>query len=619
MNLGQRGKGKGHRGVMERIMLFFVFTNNTFFYPHSFVLGFLNFHSMRSTLFVQNKGFNLKSWEEEGMKKFVTKLHADVSRKEDISGKKVTEMDSMSDPDKAAESWDIRSMSEWIGFSSKDYSTFLKEYWGKRPLLIRKAIDKSNLFLNPEELVHFAMQDDTISRLIWKEDNDVPHDAFSKLETDSLSQWKIKRGPFEAEEFVRESKEWTVLVQEMDRHIPELSDIMTGFQSFLPSWRLDDIQVSYAPTGGGIGPHVDNYDVFLVQGRGLRRWSIENKKLSVEEEHSRLVRNSEVRTLDTFDADFSWILEPGDMLYLPPRVPHEGISIDDQCMTYSVGFRAPRLDELITEFTSTILKDVTEEEIFYKDGELSFEDSDLAGPLRGEISQDSILKMKEMVRSKLLSYIQDAKYLDKNNAWIGKLLTKPRRRSGDREVDEYPIPFYMYETVNDLPWHSVEEVMLQIENFVERQGLEVRNSQIKSCIPAYDNKSEINEATSLSQIEKEKSCMVLYQAEGVKFAYIDAHLFIDGHIYDIRGIEDIGQKLCHSSRLCPKELITLLLQKPPADNEDKEMSTSDVTNSRQRKKSFYRLLSQLLNEGYIYPSKENFDVQQYKAEDREEM
>jgi 50S ribosomal protein L16 3-hydroxylase len=205
--------------------------------------------------------------------------------------------------------------------------TFLARHWQKRPLLIRGAIPGFRNLLSIEELYRLAARDDCESRLIGREGR----------------TWEMEHGPFEPDVYGKlPSTRWTLLVQGLNHFLPAADALMRRF-AFVPYTRLDDVMVSYAVKGGGVGPHIDSYDVFLLQGEGRRRWRISHQR-NIE-----LDPNAPIRVMKNFRAEQEWVLEPGDMLYLPPGVPHEGVALDP-CMTYSIGFRAPSAQELATQF-----------------------------------------------------------------------------------------------------------------------------------------------------------------------------------------------------------------------------------------------------------------------------
>jgi len=209
---------------------------------------------------------------------------------------------------------------------------FLRDYWQKKPLLIRQAFPVFGGLLDPQQLIELACTEDVQARLV----------------TQQRGRFDLQQAPFEPQDFNRLGKtkggkaQWTVLVQGVNHHLPEAAALLKHF-SFIPHARLDDLMVSYAPKGGGVGPHFDSYDVFLLQGSGHRRWQI-----SAQADRS-LIVGAPLRILRDFRVEQEWVLETGDMLYLPPHYAHNGIAEDD-CMTYSIGFRTPAYQELAEQF-----------------------------------------------------------------------------------------------------------------------------------------------------------------------------------------------------------------------------------------------------------------------------
>ncbi len=202
---------------------------------------------------------------------------------------------------------------------------FFSEYWHKKPLLIRQAIPDFTPLLSAEELFELAGKDDVESRLI----------SFFKR------NWEMKNGPILSLP-LKEKKDWTLLVQGVNLHNKKADALLRQFR-FIPDARLDDLMISYAKDGGGVGPHFDSYDVFLLQAHGQRRWRIgAQKDLS-------LIKGMPLKILSNFKAEEEFVLNPGDMLYLPPHYAHDGIAIGD-CMTYSIGFRAPSFQEIGESF-----------------------------------------------------------------------------------------------------------------------------------------------------------------------------------------------------------------------------------------------------------------------------
>lgn len=204
---------------------------------------------------------------------------------------------------------------------------FLRDYWQKKPLLIRNAIHDFVAPLSKKEVLTLARRDDAESRLITRDTN----------------MWRIEHGPFSARDF-RPPKTilWTVLVQDVQHFSHEAHELLESF-NFIPQARIDDLMVSYAVAGAGVGPHFDSYDVFLLQGSGRRRWQISSQK------DLRLKADLPLKVLSHFKPTEEFILNTGDMLYLPPSVAHNGIA-ETECLTWSVGFRAPSTQELSMAF-----------------------------------------------------------------------------------------------------------------------------------------------------------------------------------------------------------------------------------------------------------------------------
>lgn len=210
-----------------------------------------------------------------------------------------------------------------------DASHFLRHYWQQKPLLIRQGLPQFQSPLSPDELAGLALETEIESRLVF--------------ERRGKNHWQVEQGPFDEKRLTTlPSSGWTLLVQGVDTWLDEVSALLDEF-ALLPRWRLDDVMVSYAPTGGSVGPHFDNYDVFLLQGAGKRRWKIGPRC----DETTSTLPNTPLRIMANFETVEEHLLEPGDILYLPPRVAHWGVSEDDDCMTYSIGFRAPLASEML--------------------------------------------------------------------------------------------------------------------------------------------------------------------------------------------------------------------------------------------------------------------------------
>jgi len=218
-------------------------------------------------------------------------------------------------------------MSERFTLAGLTAGGFLRRYWQKKPLLARRALVECAGIVQPGTLFSLAGRDDLESRLVRREGQ----------------RWKVRYGPFDPRELRRLPRSgWTLLVQGVNHALPAAQKLLDEF-AFIPYARLDDLMVSYAPRGGGVGPHFDSYDVFLLQGEGRRRWRISRQR------DLALVDGAPLKILRRFRPSREWELQAGDLLYLPPRCAHDGVAITD-CITYSIGFRAPGAQELGTRF-----------------------------------------------------------------------------------------------------------------------------------------------------------------------------------------------------------------------------------------------------------------------------
>lgn len=214
-----------------------------------------------------------------------------------------------------------------INFDNIDLPTFLQDYWQKKPILLRNALPDFESPISAEELAGLSLEEEIESRIVVQKG---PED------------YQLKRGPFSEADYAElPEKDWTLLIQGCDRLLPEVADILNDFE-FLPRWRIDDIMISYATTGGNVGPHFDHYDVFLLQASGQRHWQITGQDCTEDN----YIQGLDLRLMKHFKIEENFILNPGDMLYLPPKVGHHGIALDDQCMTFSVGYRTYRGQEL---------------------------------------------------------------------------------------------------------------------------------------------------------------------------------------------------------------------------------------------------------------------------------
>lgn len=220
-------------------------------------------------------------------------------------------------------------------FGDISIETFLKDYWQKKPLLVRNAFPDFQPPIDPDDMAGLSLEEDVESRLILEDGKDC--------------KWELWNGPFTEETFESLPEEkWTLLVQATDQWVPEMADLLRHF-TFLPSWRLDDIMASFAVKGGSVGPHFDQYDVFLIQAEGQRHWQVGPKA----SEKSSTLKDTQLSILAEMEVTEEWTVNPGDLLYIPPKYAHNGVAINE-CMTFSIGFRAPSEAEILQGFTDFI-------------------------------------------------------------------------------------------------------------------------------------------------------------------------------------------------------------------------------------------------------------------------
>ncbi len=265
---------------------------------------------------------------------------------------------------------------------------FLEEYWQRKPLLVRQALPGFNGVVSRDEVFDLACDPDVESR--W-----VRHDS---------DTWEVEHGPQRRSRLRGKRTPWTVLVQGLNLWVPEGDALLHSFD-FIPQARLDDLMVSYAVDGGGVGPHFDNYDVFLLQGMGKRRWLIGDQK-----DHT-LVEGAPLRILKDFRPVHDWVLEPGDLLYLPPHWAHNGIAVGE-CMTYSVGFRTPTAQELGVEFLGWLQERICLDKVY----------ADPGLPL-----QDNSARIGDAMVDQVMGMLQDIRW-DRGMVaeFLGAYLTEPK-------------------------------------------------------------------------------------------------------------------------------------------------------------------------------------------------
>jgi 50S ribosomal protein L16 3-hydroxylase len=289
-----------------------------------------------------------------------------------------------------------------IQFANFDTAAFLRDVWQKHPLLIRNPWPGWTNPLEPDELAGLACEDDVESRLI----------------TQSQSSWALEQGPLGEDRFGRLGKApWTLLVQAVDHHVPAVAALLEPFR-FIPNWRVDDVMVSYAVDHGGVGPHFDQYDVFLIQGLGQRRWQVG----PLCDQDTELLPHDDLRLLANFEPTDEWVLDPGDILYVPPRFGHNGIAVGDDCMTYSVGFRAPSRAELLSGWTEQLVDELDDGDR-YADPGLAAQDNP------GQISATALAQLHEMVAGRMQDLAAFAR-------WFGQYSTRPKNPEIDWRPEE---------------------------------------------------------------------------------------------------------------------------------------------------------------------------------------
>ncbi|OLF39959.1 cupin domain-containing protein [Psychrobacter sp. Rd 27.2] len=273
---------------------------------------------------------------------------------------------------------------------------FLNEYWQKKPLLIKQGLPQLIGMFEPEDMLGLALEEDASARLLTQ----------AAIKQKEMPQWQLKKSPLAESDFDNLPAQWTVLVQNLEQWSPELGQLWQAFD-FIPQWQRDDIMVSYAPAGGSVGKHYDDYDVFLAQGFGSRRWQL-GKFCDTDTE---FVADEPIRVFDDMgQIIFDEILEAGDVLYVPPKLSHFGVAQDD-CLTFSFGCRRPNLMQIIDSLA-----------------DIATNDSDLFVPMllpqalqaSGELHTDSI----EAIKGKLLQLLQSERGDDIIGQAVSEVVSK---------------------------------------------------------------------------------------------------------------------------------------------------------------------------------------------------
>jgi 50S ribosomal protein L16 3-hydroxylase len=269
---------------------------------------------------------------------------------------------------------------------------FLKKHWQREPLLVRGALADCAPPLTAEELAGLSLEAEIESRIVTGQG--------------SAAAWELHNGPF-SEQFFQQLPDsgWTLLVQAIDLWVPESAALLDCFD-FLPRWRLDDIMASYAARGGSVGPHYDQYDVFLIQMEGQRLWKI-GARCDAE---TPLLAETDLRIVEDFETTQEWLLNPGDMLYLPPRLSHWGIAKTD-CMTFSVGFRSPTLADMLYDLAI---------EITAQGSDRQYADPVLTPEMASEAIHPAFI---QQARKQLLELLSDDELI---GDWFARFMTAPK-------------------------------------------------------------------------------------------------------------------------------------------------------------------------------------------------
>ncbi|WP_462151519.1 JmjC domain-containing protein [Pseudoalteromonas xiamenensis] len=299
-----------------------------------------------------------------------------------------------------------------LNINGMSISDFLSEYWQKKPLLIKGGFANFEDPIDPEELAGLAMEESIESRLV----------------TNHEDTWEAHHGPFEDFTLLSDTNS-TLLVQAVDHWHPTAAELIEPFR-FIPNWRIDDLMISYSTPGGGVGPHLDQYDVFIIQGLGKRHWRVGLPNPALKE----FAQNKSLLQVEAFEAVIDAVLEPGDILYIPPGHPHEGYAVEN-ALNYSVGFRAPNQRDLISSFADHLI-DTEQGKVRYNDPEITERDS------VGLLSDTEISKIRNLI---IATLNDSGSFQD----WLGKNLSTPKHDMDLYELEEPYTVEDMLEILND--------------------------------------------------------------------------------------------------------------------------------------------------------------------------
>lgn len=281
---------------------------------------------------------------------------------------------------------------------------FLSEYWQKKPLFVKNAFPNFEDPISADEIAGLAFESFIPSRFIYESGGDRP--------------WQLKMNPATEEDFATlKDKKWMLVVNDVEKNLPELKGMLAPF-NFITRWRLDDLQVSLGEDAGSVGAHWDDYDVFLIQGLGQKKWQISYAPISEDD----FMKGVDIRLIENFQVDEEWIVEPGDMLYLPPRIGHYGVNIG-RSVTWSVGFRAPKHQELFRDFIEMKF-DQMAEDARYSDPDMQYAES------TGELTDDAVDRVVSIIEEGL------ATNRDEIAKWFAEFMTEPKMFQAPELLEE---------------------------------------------------------------------------------------------------------------------------------------------------------------------------------------
>lgn len=316
-----------------------------------------------------------------------------------------------------------------------DIKNFISQYWQKKPLVIKQGFDNFTDPLDEHDLAGLSQEPSIDSRIVSQTDN----------------TWQVSHGPFE-DVNAHCLGAWSLLVQSVDHFVPEADQLMRAFD-FIPHWRMDDLMVSYSNKNAGVGPHLDQYDVFIIQGKGSRRWQV-----GLPGSFDKINPHKDLSQITGFEPVIDQVLSPGDIIYIPANHPHNGVALEE-CLNYSVGFRAPSQQEMLSSLADFAIDNNLFNER-YTDKQLAPRD------FSGEIKQQEIARFKHMLQQVLET--------DQFSSWVAQFLSQ----SGEKqELDEDEMQNYSHQYIAEKLNAGVEFVRYPGVKavFVEQQPSDIQD------------------------------------------------------------------------------------------------------------------------------------------------